>query len=352
VTVSEGLTITAAVNSATPSQGSCSVLTFGASCNLGTIAGGGSATVTIIATPGAVGTLTSNSDVTSSGLDPNPGNNTAQVQTIVQTCPFPAPVIAAPVSVPPQATGFTASAPSGAGHTATWTLTGGAITAGQGTGEITFDSGDPGATMRLEVVDSLGACESAVGSALVSVDFLDVPPSNGFHDFVNTVARNGVTAGCGFGNYCPASPVNRAQMAVFLLKSRMGAAHVPPPATGTLFLDVPQGSFAADWIEELASLGVTAGCGSGNYCPDATVTRAQMAVFLLKTLMGSAYAPPVAVGIFGDVPLGAFADAWIEDLYGRGVTGGCSASPLLYCPDNPNTRGQMAVFLTKTFDLM
>jgi hypothetical protein len=74
-----------------------------------------------------------------------------------------------------------------------------------------------------------------------------------------------------------------------------------------------------------------------------------MAVFLLKTLMGSAYAPPAAVGIFGDVPLGAFADAWIEDLYGRGVTGGCSASPLLYCPDNPNTRGQMAVFLTKTF---
>ena len=32
-------------------------------------------------------------------------------------------------------------------------------------------------------------------------------------------------------------------------------------------------------------------------------------------------------------------------------TGGCSASPMLYCPDQPNTRGQMAVFLTITFGL-
>ena len=85
-------------------------------------------------------------------------------------------------------------------------------------------------------------------NALVSVDFLDVPPANGFHDFVNAVSRNGVTAGCGEGNYCPGNPVNRAQMAVFLLKAKLGAAHVPPPASGTLFLDVPAGSFAADWF--------------------------------------------------------------------------------------------------------
>jgi hypothetical protein len=76
-----------------------------------------------------------------------------------------------------------------------------------------------------------------------------------------------------------------------------------------------------------------------------------MAVFLLKTHLGSSYAPPAATGVFGDVPIGAFAADWIEDLYHRGITGGCSASPPLYCPNNPNTRGQMAVFLTKTFTL-
>jgi hypothetical protein len=204
--------------------------------------------------------------------------------------------------------------------------------------------------MLLEVVDSLGGCDSLAGSAVVSVDFLDVPPANAFHDFVNTVARNGVTAGCGGGNYCPSSPVTRAQMAVFLLKAEHGSSYAPPVCQG-IFDDVPCPSTFANWIEQLSAEGITAGCGGNNYCPDATVTRAQMAVFLLKTHLGSAYVPPAAVGIFGDVPLGAFADAWIEDLYGRGVTGGCSASPLLYCPDNPNTRGQMAVFLTRTFSL-
>ena len=205
--------------------------------------------------------------------------------------------------------------------------------------------------MLLEVVDSLGACESPAASALVSVDFLDVPLENGFHEFVDAVARHGVTAGCGQGIFCPGTPVNRAQMAVFLLKAKLGAAHVPPPATGTMFLDVPADAFAAAWIEELASLGVTGRLRQRQLLPGTAVTRAQMAVFLLKTSNGAAYTPPVATGIFGDVPVGAFAADWIENLYALNVTGGCSASPLLYCPDNPNTRGQMAVFLTKTFSL-
>jgi hypothetical protein len=51
------------------------------------------------------------------------------------------------------------------------------------------------------------------------------------------------------------------------------------------------------------------------------------------------------------VPLDYFAVAFVEDLYNRGITGGCQAAPLLYCPEQPNTRGQMAVFLTLTFGL-
>ena len=133
--------------------------------------------------------------------------------------------------------------------------------------------------------------------------------------------------------------------------AELGRHATPPPAVG-IFNDVPVSNPFAPWIEELFALGVTGGCGGGNYCPGAPVTRAQMSVFLLKTLMGSSYAPPPATGtVFGDVPSGAFAAAWIEDLYGRGVTGGCQASPLLYCPGNTVTRGQMAVFLTKTFGL-
>ena len=72
-----------------------------------------------------------------------------------------------------------------------------------------------------------------------------------------------------------------------------------------------------------------------------------MAVFLLKASFGSSYAPPSCAGtVFADVPCvgGAF-DSWIEDLAGRGITGGCGSGN--YCPGNANTRGQMAVFLTR-----
>jgi hypothetical protein len=139
-------------------------------------------------------------------------------------------------------------------------------------------------------------------------------------------------------------------MAVFLLKSQYGASYVPPPATGS-FNDVPFNDPFAPWIERLAALGVTAGCGGGNYCPGDGVTRAQMAVFLLKTRNGSGYAPPPAQGIFDDVPASDPFAAWIERIYLGGITGGCSASPLLYCPGSTVTRRQMAVFLVKTFSL-
>jgi uncharacterized repeat protein (TIGR03803 family) len=181
-------------------------------------------------------------------------------------------------------------------------------------------------------------------------DFLDVSSIHPFHDFVESIVRAGITAGCGSGNYCPANPVTRAQMAVFLLKAKHGSAYVPPGCAG-IFSDVPCPSQFADWIEQLSAEGVTSGCGTGVYCPGNPVTRAQMAVFLLKTDEGSSYTPPPATGVFGDVPVGSFADAWIEEIYARGITGGCSASPLLYCPAGANTRGQMAVFLVKTFGL-
>jgi hypothetical protein len=50
----------------------------------------------------------------------------------------------------------------------------------------------------------------------------------------------------------------------------------------TGFADVPPTYWAAAWIKQLATEGITGGCGSGNYCPETPVTRAQMAVFMVK----------------------------------------------------------------------
>jgi len=181
-------------------------------------------------------------------------------------------------------------------------------------------------------------------------DFLDVPGSNPFHPFVERLVRNSVTAGCGGGNYCPGSNNTRAQMAVFLLVAADGPGYAPPPCTTPVFNDVPCSSGFAPWIDELSARGVTAGCGVGNYCPTDPVTRGQMAVFLLRTKDGNSYTPPPCVTpVFNDVPCSSGLAIWINELANRGITAGCGGGN--YCPGNPVTRGQMAVFLTTTFVL-
>ena len=199
-------------------------------------------------------------------------------------------------------------------------------------------------------VDEFGNDGNTVGSWTLHIgnSFGDVAPTAPQYRFVETLFHNLITSGCGGGAYCPSQDVTRAQMSVFLLKAKFGASYVPPPATLGVFADVPSNGFAADFIENLYSLGVTGGCGGGNFCPNSSATRAQMAVFLLKTDGGPSYTPPAcSVSPFTDVPCSNGFAPWIVELVSRGITAGCA--PGLYCPGSSVTRGQMAVFLTTTF---
>ncbi|HEY7370438.1 MAG TPA: S-layer homology domain-containing protein, partial [Thermoanaerobaculia bacterium] len=85
-------------------------------------------------------------------------------------------------------------------------------------------------------------------------------------------------------------------------------------------------------------------------CPADAVTREQMSVFLLRTLEGSSYLPPACVTpIFSDVPCSSPYAAWVNEIAGRGITAGCGGGA--FCPTDPVSRSQMAVFLTATFGL-
>ena len=181
--------------------------------------------------------------------------------------------------------------------------------------------------------------------------FSDVPSTYWAWDFIERLYNAGITGGCSTSPlmYCPEATVSRAQMAIFILRGEHGSTYVPPAATGTMFGDVSTSTFGAAWIEQFSKEGITAGCGGGLYCPDTNVTRAQMAIFLLKGEHGSAYVPPVATGKFPDVPVGSFAADWIEQLSTEGITSGCGNG--LYCPNTDVTRAQMAVFLVKAFSL-
>jgi len=201
-------------------------------------------------------------------------------------------------------------------------------------------------------------CHAGRGAALAASDkkcasfqyhtFTDVPYAHWAWKFIEAVQNVGVTAGCGSGVYCPGATVSREQMAVFLLKAKFGSGYTPPACVTPTFPDVPCGSPFAPWIEDLVAKGITAGCGGGLYCPKASVTRDQMAVFLLKTDKGSGYTPPACVTpTFADVPCASPFAPWIEDLVAKGITAGCGGG--LYCPSATNDRDQMAIFLTKTF---
>jgi S-layer homology domain len=125
----------------------------------------------------------------------------------------------------------------------------------------------------------------------------------------------------------------------------------PVVGASTGFGDVSTAYWAAAWIKQLAAEGITGGCGSGNYCPENPVTRAQMAVFLLRSKHGASYSPPAAGGStgFNDVSSTYWAGAWIKQLVTEGITAGCGTGT--YCPEAPVTRAQMAVFLVRTFNL-
>jgi murein DD-endopeptidase MepM/ murein hydrolase activator NlpD len=191
----------------------------------------------------------------------------------------------------------------------------------------------------------------SVNSVPVISIFADVPSSYWAWQYIERLYNNNITGGCSTNplKYCPESKVTRAQMAVFLLKGMYGSDYVPPDGTGTIFLDIPADHMFGKWIEQLSVEGITGGCGNGNYCPDSPVTREQMAIFLLRAKHGNTYVPPAATGVFADVPADYWAASWIEQLAAEGITGGCGGGK--YCPKGTVTRAQMAVFLVAAFNL-
>ncbi len=143
----------------------------------------------------------------------------------------------------------------------------------------------------------------------VGNSFSDVSNNTFFYPFIETLFHNGVTTG--FGNplqYGPLNGVLRSQMAAFLLRAEHGSGYVPPAcgplpsppfAPASYFVDVPcpgpggPGNFS-DFIYQLAQEGITTGCNPAQlkFCPSDTVSRAQMAIFLLRAEHGSGYVPP------------------------------------------------------------
>jgi Gametolysin peptidase M11/S-layer homology domain len=123
---------------------------------------------------------------------------------------------------------------------------------------------------------------------------------------------------------------------------------VTSPLRGT-FVDVPSTHAAYAAVEALVWNGVTLGCAinPARFCPDAPVTRAEMAVFIERVKRGSTFTFTPTGTRFADVPATHWAAGFIEQLHIDGITSGCATGPLRYCPGAPITRAAMAPMLLK-----
>ena len=173
--------------------------------------------------------------------------------------------------------------------------------------------------------------------------FRDVVFGSTFDRDIRWLADRGITRGCdppASLRFCPDRTVTREQMAAFLVR-----ALDLPPSTRNRFRDDDGSIFEQD-IEALAAAGITKGCNppaNDRFCPGAPVTREQMAAFLVRAygLSNSSSNP------FRDLGSSAFR-AEIRALAAAGVTRGCNPPANdRFCPREPVPREQMAAFLRR-----
>ena len=187
---------------------------------------------------------------------------------------------------------------------------------------------------------------SMLGSALADLQpggtFID-DNDNVHEGFIEAIASAGITQGCNpplNNEYCPSSPVTRGQMAAFLVR----ALDLTDDGGVDRFTDDKDSIFESD-INKLATAGITKGCNppdNTEFCPNASVTRQQMAAFLVRAY-GFNEAGTTNYFIDDD---GSIFETDINNLAAAGVSKGCNPPDNnLYCPRQNVRRDEMASFL-------
>jgi hypothetical protein len=180
-----------------------------------------------------------------------------------------------------------------------------------------------------------------------------LPPGGSFVDDDGTVHEGaiealhaaGVTNGCTVSpaRFCPGEEVSRAAMAAFLYR----ALGLQPSEATNLYMDDDGSPFETE-IDALTVAGITTGCGNGLFCPDRSVTRAEMATFLVRSFLGEIDGADPVPDAFADDD-GSVHEADIDRIAAMGITLGCAEG--MFCPHDPVTRGEMASFLTRAMGL-
>jgi hypothetical protein len=228
------------------------------------------------------------------------------------------------------------------------------------------------------LLDALGNPEAGFGSwsllddaweeivfnpSLQEPTFEDVEASHPFagvenvwyYSWVESLAEAELTDGCGPNpltgkiEFCPTSSVTRAELAVFLLRGREGSNYTPPTPDGSAPFIDISGHWAENWIEALYDEGLTSGYEDHTYRPDSFVTRAEMAAFILTAKNNPSYSPPPPIGGAFNDVTDHWAEAWIEQLKQEGIVSGYPDGS--YRPEETIRRAEIAVYVLRGFEL-
>lgn len=178
--------------------------------------------------------------------------------------------------------------------------------------------------------------------------FDDVPLTHPYFDHISLLRQYAITAGCSSTSFCPDANATRSQIAVFVIRSILGGDDFPYLTT-PFFTDVPSTHQHFKFVQKLRELGITQGCGPTTFCPDDQVTRGQMAAFVIRARAGF----PLPTFPLPAAP--SFTDVPLTHPQAAFIEAMRSAgitvgcSPTQYCPDGLATRGQVGVFIIRAF---
>ncbi|MDR1735317.1 MAG: S-layer homology domain-containing protein, partial [Oscillospiraceae bacterium] len=150
--------------------------------------------------------------------------------------------------------------------------------------------------------------------------FGDISESAWYYDAVAYVSHYGLFVGNG-GKFMPDDGMTRA-MFVTVLWSLEGK---PAPGGSASFGDVPVGTWYHDGVIWAAENGIVAGTGGGNYSPDKTISRQEMALMLLNYSNFKGYAIPdnrEAPDYTDTAQIAVWAESAAKELSEAGVMGG------------------------------